>query len=135
MINDVHRSLFAFWGNIEFGGTKIPVYLSGHVPPNTAFPYITFEVSSAESMSFNVLTAFDWHKAESGKNVNAERASMMDEIAKMIPAEGVLLELPGEHGYIELLRNDADFQTYYDDPEDETVVGGRTSYIVRYYTL
>ncbi len=111
---------------------KVKAYLSGHVPDDAVFPYITFDVARGEEFSSTFLTVFDWHKADSGKNVNAERADLMDAIAEAIPQSGVLLEM-SNGGYIELLRNGADFQTYYDDPEDKTVIGGRTAYMVNFY--
>ena len=36
-------------------------------------------------------------------------------------------------GFAILERNDAEFQSIYNDPEDKDVIGGRTSYILRNY--
>ena len=39
-----------------------------------------------------------------------------------------------EHGgMLALYRNSAGFQSYYDDPEDAAVIGGRTSYEIAFY--
>lgn len=126
MISDVHRALYAFWSS--FG---IPAFLSGKVPDNTTFPYITFEVLDGESLSKNVLTAFVWCKAESGENVNAQRASYLDRIAEAIPENGAVVYL--REGMLALYRNESGFLSYYDDPNDGSVVGGRVSYQVNFY--
>lgn len=137
-INSIHRSLFAFWSSFVYTAPngerkKLKAYLAGHVPDDAAFPYLTFDVARGEEFSSTYLTVFDWHKSDgTGRNVNAERADLMDAIAEAIPNSGILLEM-SNGGYIELLRNSEDFQTYYDDPEDKTVIGGRTSYRVNFY--
>lgn len=128
-----HQALTAFWSKFTSGGNAVTAYLSGHVPDNAPFPYITFDVAKPDAMGAIPLTAFNWHQAESGKNVNAERAALLDQIASAIPVEGVKL-LCGD-GFIILERNTADFQSYYDDPEDDSVIGGRTSYIARFFGL
>lgn len=131
-MTDVHKALTAFWGSFSFGGEAIPAYLSGHVPDGAAFPYITFEVADGSAMSRSVLTAIVWCRAVSGLNVNAQRAAILDSIAAAIPEEGTLVRLPGG-GMLALYRNSAGFQSYYDDPEDASVIGGRTSYEIAFY--
>lgn len=129
-----HRALTQFWSQFTSGGNPASAYLSGHVPDGAKFPYITFDVAIPNAMGEIPLTAFNWHQAESGKNVNAERAALLDQIAAAIPVEGA--RLPFGDGFAVLERNTADFQSYYDDPDPESaVVGGRTSYIVRFYGL
>lgn len=128
----LHEALMEFWG-----GFGVPVFVAGHVPDGQAFPYITIEIVQGDAFSSTVLTAFNWHKydpaAEHVGLTMASRADLMDEIARAIPAQGTRLPVAG--GFCVLSRNEADFQTYYDDPEDETVLGGRTSYEIRFYTL
>ena len=122
----VHRALYAFWSQFA------PAYLSGHVPDDASYPYITFSVESTQPIGYTFLVAQDWHKAESGVNINAERAEMMDKIAEAIPPDGV--KLTAGDGCIVLSRTDG-FQSYYDDPQDPAVIGGRTQYRVQYYTM
>lgn len=130
-MKSVHIALMDFWE--QFG---LPVFLSGHVPEDQPFPYFTIEIGQSDAFSDSVLTAFDWHKIpnpeESNANIMAERADLMDRIAAAIPPQGVKIPLPA--GLLILFRNSADFQTYYDDPEDESVIGGRTSYEIRFLT-
>lgn len=127
----VHRTLYKFWS-----GFGVDSFLSGHVPDGAQFPYITFEIGNGDALTSGYLTAFDWHRHDgTGRNINAERAELMDAIGEAIPPEGVLLELPGDAGFLMLERNDSGFQQYYDDPEDKAVIGGRTSYRVSYYTI
>lgn len=121
MIGEVNKALNAFWNS--FG---VPAYLTGHVPDDAQFPFITFDAASSDAFSTAILTAFDWHKAVSGDNKINERAELMDDIAEAIPPQGRRIALT--HGYIILYRNSADFQTYYDDQTDKSVIGGRTSY-------
>ena len=129
-----HRALTQFWARFTVDDVAVPAYLSGHVPDGAVFPYITFDVARPDTMNKTVLTAFDWHQAASGVNVNAERAALLDQIAAAIPQEGV--KLPFGDGFAILERNTADFQTYYDDPDPESgIVGGRTSYIARFFGL
>ena len=131
-MKSVHKELTKFWES--FG---IPVFISGHVPENQPFPYFTIEIAKGDAFGENVLTAFNWHKITnpetSNANIMAERADLMDAIARKIPPQGV--KIPLEMGYLMLSRNSADFQTYYDDPEDESVLGGRTSYEIRFLTM
>lgn len=131
-MKSVHIALMDFWE--QFG---LPVFLSGHVPEDQPFPYFTIEIGQNDAFSDSVLTAFDWHKIPdpetSNANIMAERADLMDRIAAAIPPQGVKIPLPA--GFLILFRNSADFQTYYDDPEDESVLGGRTSYEIRYLTI
>lgn len=130
-MKNVHIALMDFWEQFS-----LPVFLSGHVPEDQPFPYFTIEIGQADAFSDSVLTAFDWHKIPnpetSNANIMRERAELMDRIAAAIPPQGVKIPLPD--GYLVLSRNPADFQTYYDDPEDASVLGGRTSYEIRYYT-
>ncbi len=126
-----HQALYAFWSQFLYGTKTIPAYLSGKVPKDATFPYITFEVAHGDGFSFSVLTAFVWVKAESGINANQIRASILDEIERAIPITQTRIDYNG--GFAYLTRNDTDFITYYDDPEDASVIGGRVSYIVRYY--
>lgn len=128
-----HQALTKFWSQFTSGDKSVPAYLSGHVPDGAPFPYITFDVAIPDALGAIPLTAFNWHQAASGVNVNAERAALLDQIAAAIPVEGV--KLPCGDGFIILERNTANFQSYYDDPEDDSVIGGRTSYIVRFYGL
>lgn len=130
-MRDVHVALMDFWES--FG---VPAFLSGHVPEGQPFPYITILPVQGDAFGEMVLTAFDWHRignpATSIGNVMAERADLMDKIAQAIPTQGKKIPLPA--GFLILNRNPDDFQSYYDDPDDEATIGGRTSYIIRYYT-
>ena len=76
----IHQGLYAFWSQFSYGGKPIPAYLQGHVPEDAAFPYITFDVASGRAFATSVVTATVWCRAESGINVNAQRASIMDSI-------------------------------------------------------
>lgn len=127
----LHQALYAFWSQFLYGNTPIPAYLSGKVPNNATFPYITFEVQKGDIFSASVLTAFIWVKAGSGINANAIRASIMDDIARAIPMQGTRMNFNG--GYVTIFRNPSTFMSYYDDPEDSTVIGGRISYEVHFY--
>lgn len=122
-------ALTAFWKGFSYDGEPVKAFLSGHVPSGTAFPYITYDVSKGDAFSGNVLTAFVWCKST---DANVQRAEILDLIADAIPHGGRKLAFDG--GYAVLYRNAADFQSLYDDPEDVSVLGGRTSCEVRYYT-
>lgn len=122
----VHKALYAFWAS--FG---IPAYLTGHVPDEATLPYITFEVVDGEPFSSNFLTAFVWVKQDG--TGNETRAKYLDRIREAIPADGTQLYLPD--GMLMLYRNGSSFLSYYDDPEDDTILGGRVSYQVNYYHM
>lgn len=123
-MTEIMEALYAFWS--QFG---IPAYMDDQVPDDAVLPYITYQVAKGEFNSSTVLTAFNWHRRQLGGN--ADRADMMEMIAKAIPNEGVLLPIGRE--YLELRRNTAGFQTPWQDPEDANVIGGRTSYEVYFY--
>lgn len=126
----LQRALTRFWQGFSYGGMPLKAFLSGHVPSGTSFPYITYEVAQGEAFRDTVLTAFVWCK---GQEANVQRAEILDLIAQAIPTPGRKLPLDG--GFVMLYRNPANFQSFYDDPEDVTVLGGRTSYEVRFYNL
>lgn len=131
-MTNLHKALYGFWSSFRYNGAQIAAYLSGHVPDGAAFPYITFEVVFGEFDSANVLTAHVWCKAESGVNVNAQCAAILDEIAESIPnGSGTRLIYPG--GMAMLFRNSAGFLSYTDDPEDPDIIGGRISYEIHFY--
>lgn len=73
-------------------------------------------------------------KNASGSDCQTVRAAILDLIASAIPDEGITLTLTGGHGSIALYRNEAGFMSYYDDPTDTSVLGGRVSVEVHYYT-
>ena len=129
----LNQALYRFWSQFTHNGAPIKAYLMGQVPSKATFPYITFEVAAGEAFASTVLTAFVWCRSENGQSVNAQRAELLDAIAAQIPQSG--RRIPFEGGFAVISRNPADFQTYYDDEEDETVFGGRTSYEIRFYTL
>lgn len=124
-MTELKRALQTFWK--RFG---VPAYLDDCVPDGTEPPYITYTVSRANLRGSTVLTAFNWHRREPDGNI--ARTHMMDRIAKAIPTGGVFLHL--ENGYLDIRRNDAGFQTDWQDPNDPDVIGGRTSYEVIFYT-
>lgn len=132
-MTDFHKALYTFWSGFFSSGKSIPAYLSGHVPPKTPFPYITFEVVEGDFLSDNILTAFGWFKAESGGNVNADAADFLDSVEAAIPQEGAVL--PVGEGYAVLCPNGSNFLSYETDPEDRDIVGGRVSYEIHYYLL
>lgn len=125
-MNYVHKALYAFWSS--FG---IPAYLTGHVPDEAELPYITFEVVDGEPFSSNYLTAIVWVKQNGAGN--EIRASYLDKFKNAIPWDGTQLYLPD--GMLMLYRNGSNFLSYYDDPEDDTILGGRVSYQVNYYHM
>lgn len=133
-MTDVHKALYAFWSSFAYEQRSIPAYLTGKVPKEETFPYITFDVKDGAFASSAVLTAFVWVKAVPGVNANAVRAAILDSVASAIPEGGLRIRTL-EGTLIYLHRNSADFLSYYDDPEDDTVIGGRISYEVKYYHI
>lgn len=125
----VNEALFAFFSRFYFDGRNIPVYLTEFVPNDAIFPYITIEAVDGAPFGETVLTAFLWFK---GDNVNADRAMVLDQIRAAFPYDGDLLQL-SDGGMIAVFPNPADFISYYQDPEDDTVHGARISYEVRFY--
>ena len=131
-VSDVHTALQGFWS--KFG---IPAYVNGHVPPDAAFPYITYEVINGDALTETVSSAVCWYeinrKTGDYATANAARATMLNSISVAIPAEGAVIPLAV--GYLILRRNNANWQSYYDDPNDPYIIGGRISYIIEYKTL
>ncbi len=128
-----HKALYTFWSGFYCEGRVIAAYVSGEVPDSAVFPYITFEVKAGACFGVGLLTAIVWCKQESGESVHAQRAAILDSIAEAIPASGARLAHPG--GMALLHRNTADFISYYDDPTDPTVKGGRVSYQIQYFNV
>lgn len=130
-MTDFHKALYGFWSGFTSGGKAIPAFLTGHVPKDTPFPYITFEVVEGTFLSNNILTAFGWFKAESGQNINATVSAFLDSVGEAIPTEGTIL--PIVDGYAVLSPNSSNFLSYVTDQDDRDIVGGRVSYEINYY--
>lgn len=130
-MTEFHKALMRFWQQFD-----IPVFLAGCVDDQTAFPYITVNISEGNLMGATILTANSWHRrnpADSWTVAMTERLNVMDAVKKAIPAGGRFLTYPG--GYAILNRNDDNFISYVTDETDPSVIGGRVSYEVRYFTL
>lgn len=120
----IYQALYAFWSQFTYGGSSIPAYLQGHVPEDAAFPYITFDVASGRAFATSVVTATVWCRAESGINVNVQRAAILDSIERALPEADLRLDFPG--GFAMLRRGSGDFHSYITDEDDKSVVGGVT---------
>ena len=140
-MKNLHMALLNFWSGFSWGGKQIPAFPVGRVPENQPFPYITFEVLEGAFFSFALPTSFVWCKqpADGSYNVQAQRAEIMDQIAKAIPESGKLLKFEG--GMVRLERNDANFMSYYDEtgesdePAGEPIIGGRISVAAHFYII
>ena len=123
-MTEVHQALYNFWAQFSYGGKPIPAYLTGHVPENEAFPYITFDVTVPSAFYASIVTATVWCRASSGVNVNAQRAAILDSIDRAIPEADARIDYPG--GFAMLRRGSGDYHAYVTDEEDKSVVGGMT---------
>ena len=123
-MTELAAALYDFWS-----GFGIPAYLQDNVPDDAVLPYITYEVVRGDAMGATVLVAHNWHQKAAGGN--AARHEVMDAIARAIPSQG--RRVPVGRGFAMLYRNDATFQTDVADPDDPSVIGGRTSYEVHFY--
>lgn len=127
----LHKALQAFWS-----GFGIPAYVSGHVPANAAYPYITYEVQDGDSFDSTTLTAFCWYEINRNtgdySETNSARATMLDAIADAIPMGGTNIPVPADNGFCMLYRSTG-FESYYDDPADDYVIGGRIAYDITFY--
>ena len=120
----LHQALRSFWEQFSYGGKPILAYLNGHVPEDAAFPYITFDVASGRAFATAVVTSTVWCRAESGMNVNAQRAAILDSIDRALPEADLRLDFQG--GFAMLRRGSGDFHSYITDEDDKSVVGGVT---------
>lgn len=137
MIGSINRALDAFWN--QFG---VPAYQQGRVPLIESHsgerlpvdpPYIVYDVHNGEAFGVAYLTAMDWHIATNGHSGSEERALMLDRISRAIPQEGKRIDLD-DGGFI-MLNRGADFQSYYNDPQDRTAIAGRTAYTIKCYAM
>ena len=124
-----HNALLDFWTQFS-----VPCFLSGNVPDGQPFPYITLDIVRPAAFASTALTAISWHQmSDITPQPMTERAELMKRIAQAIPEGGTVLRFDG--GYAMLRRNSATFQSYMTDPDDESVIGGRTSYEITYYGM
>lgn len=128
-----HRALYAFWRGVEVNGTAYPVYMTGTVPEDAAFPYITFDVLKPAAFGQAALSATIWHRMEDGDSKNAARAAFLDAAAAAIPETGARLEWDG--GFCMLFRSSGDFLSLMTDEEDKSVIGGRVGYEATFYDM
>ena len=140
---DVSQFLYQFWSQFADGDVPIIAYKQGHVPEDengnvsVSFPYITFSVRSGDFNADVVQTAFVWCKASPNVNVNDQKAKILDQIQEKIP-EKVGAVFPLENGGALWLRRNVDFLSDYSPnengenaPQEEPIIGGRISYLVR----
>lgn len=120
----VHQALYRFWSQFSYGGEPISAYLEGHVPIGAAFPYFTFSVTDGKAFSTVMVSSTVWCRAESGINVNVQRASILDSVDKALPESDTRIDFPG--GFIILRRGSGDFHGYITDEDDASIVGGIT---------
>ncbi len=137
---DLSQALYQFWSQFVWNGSPIPVYKQGYAEKNV-FPCITFSVSMGDFDGTSIQSAFVWCKQEEGMNVNAQRASIIDQIARQIPPVVGRIFKAANGGAMWIGRN-VDFVSDYSPPEGEDestetdgepVIGGRISYTVRTY--
>lgn len=133
-MTDTQRALKAFWSRFTLGGAPIKAYLAGRAPKESGYPIITYEAIEGAFFASNILTTFVWLKERSGHDADAERAEILDQIASAIPEQGARIYLPNAAGMLKLERNPSGFLSVYDDPEDKSILGGRISYQITYYT-
>lgn len=113
------KALHQFWG--QFG---LEAYRNDSVPLDAAYPYITFEVYKLAPFEDMSLTAYVWCKDDPDGNI--ARAEMLDRIAeKLVNGH----RIPCGNGCLIAYLDNI---TYYQDPSDPTVKGGRIAYDVRY---
>lgn len=127
----IYQALRKFWGQFYDGAVSIPSHFSGYVPPETTFPYVTFEVSEGGVLGANVLTAHGWFLAVDGYNPREHAAAFMDQVKKAIPPQGTKLLL--SNGFAILFPNDANFLSFVEDQTNHNVIGARVSYEIHYY--
>lgn len=127
----LHGALDTFWSQFEYSAVDIPAHPINKVPSTATYPYITYDPIVTEPFGETLSTAFVWVKREGLWDV--QLAAILDSIAAAIPTQGVAVSLTG--GHLILTRNPANFQSYYDDPNDPTIAGGRVSYFIRSYNL
>ena len=147
---DLSQALYQFWAQFEWDGMPIPAFLQGHVPDDDeiermygrAYPYITYSVGMGDFNGTSVQTAHVWCRQQPGANVNAQRAAIVDQIGKAIPAHVGRVFALANGGGMWITRN-VDFATNYTPPRDsnnqedevegEPVIGGRISYLIKCY--
>lgn len=120
------KALFAFWSS--FG---VPCWLQDAVPDDAQLPYIVFDAVQGSGMDATLLTGTVWLR-DAGQGANAQRAEILDRIAAAVGVSGVRLDVEGG-GYMLLYRNTASFQRLMQDPEDRSVLGGRTVLEAHFY--
>ncbi|HPF54582.1 MAG TPA: hypothetical protein PLM48_08085 [Clostridia bacterium] len=129
----LHGALQAFWGGFTYGTAAIKAYEQGNVPSTATYPYITYEAAEGAYWGATILTAFVWVKKATGVDWQVQRAAILDLIKAAIPEGGTHLDYAD--GNLFMRRNPTNFMSYYNDPNDASVVGGRISYEATYYTL
>lgn len=132
---DLSQALFQFWSQFTWDGKPIKAWRQGHVPVNADLPYITYSVGQSPFGGASIKTAFVWCRHSPGSNVNAQRSTILDQVANAIPETGTVIQT--HSGGMWLQRN-VDFLSDYDPPnesadEGEPIIGGRISYIINCY--
>ena len=124
-----HTAMLDFWEQFD-----VPVFMSGCVPRNTDFPYLTLDIVQPDVLATTVAAVISWHRiGDNTAQPMAERAALMDAIDAALPPQGVRIDFEG--GFAVLRRNPAEWHSYLVDPDDASVIGGRSSYEVTYYGM
>ena len=127
------KALIAFLRTIKYNGTALDVYQAGRVPSSAAFPYLTATIAQGDMFTTTFQTVLLWCKIGTGgaSAADTQRAAILDTIRNLVPYQGYRLNYDG--GIAMIYRNPADFTSYYDDPEDNTVIGARISLMITHY--
>ena len=125
------KALIAFLRQIVVGATTIEVYQSEQVPDDATFPYLTVEIAQGDAFDTTYQTVFLWCQIGASRNTaEIQRAAILDSIRDLVPNKGAKLQYAG--GMAMIYRN-SDFTRYYNDPDDNTVIGARISLMIRHY--
>lgn len=124
-------ALQEFWSAFTLDGAALPAYPTQNVPDSAAMPYITYDAAEGGYWGTSILTAFVWVRATSGVDARAKCASVLDQVEQAIPAVGRAVVYSA--GALRVRRNDAEFLSYYVNPADPGVIGGRISYEVTFF--
>lgn len=106
----------------------LPVFRTGCVPVAQPAPYLVLEPVMGAPFETAVVTLESWHASPGGTQAAAD---MLDRVAALLPPSGLLL--PVGTGHLVLYRARGAWQSYVQDKNNPSLVGGRSRCEVHFH--
>ena len=127
-MNELKIALAKFFGGLENVPDHklklVPAFEEGSLPEKQPFPYVTYPVMMPAFGGQSLFTVSVWDKDTANPGFKGRVDYALNQIMRLVPEGGAVLQLGNDSGSIWLNRHGASFMSYMDDPNDKFIVRG-----------